>query len=75
MISSRAKNVHLTKEVKGRNGEILNIGSKDSYYFFFCSFKTIDKLALLLVMQSGKLKSPLAEADIIPRPQYNNAGN
>ena len=49
-----------TNEVVGSNGEILDIESKNFFCYFFCSFKTIEKLAWFLIMHSGKLKSAIS---------------
>ena len=49
-----------TNEVVGSNGEISDIESKNFFCYFFCSFKTIEKLALFLIMYSGKLKSTIS---------------
>ena len=46
-----------SKEILGRNGEISDVGSETFCCYFLCSFKTIEKPALLLIMDSGKLKS------------------
>ena len=64
------------REFVGRNGEILDIESQNCFLLFFCYFKTVEKLALLLLlMYSGKFKSALAEADIISRPQCDTPSN